>query len=216
MLKNPICRTCGNLRLPAGQCVVCSKKKLTSEERVARQKSPIPRIEREKKAREMAKIQKSYLKRRALIKTNTEAAKYRRGRLLLALSIDWLLEFPNCFVKLDGEWTLNPACKETLQVLLTAFEIILPETKCVFVKHRMSKLDAEADALRHALFKSMMRMAKDWLSYERSIDDALVSGSISPEAATLMLSDLHQQLLQRPRFSVSTNQPDPRQMTGEL
>jgi hypothetical protein len=170
---------------------------------VGRQKSPIAWIERQKKAMALAKIQRAQLRRRNQLKTATEAAKYRRGRLLLALAIDWLVEFQNCFVKQDGSWVALPAAAENLQVLLLAFEIILPETACIFKTHRMRTLEQEADALRHALFKCMLRTAKDWMHYEKTIGGALESGSISPEAATLMLSDLRRQLLERPRFSPS-------------
>ncbi len=219
-LKNPICKKCGNLKMPHGKCVACPR--LTRKQREAKQlekaRSSLPWIERERKARTLAKQEKKrlkeYLTKRATANESAQDLKYKRGRLLLSLVLGWLAMFLECFEKDEtGHWWLKPGVGEQLQTMLTAIEIILPETTAIFKNTPRSKRANEADALRHALFTCMLDCARGWLVTERRISVLLQSGSISPEVATRMLSDLHQQVRLRFRFYPSIEQTDPHQKT---
>lgn len=217
--KNPICKKCGELRLPSGSCPACTRlRKKTDEEKLAKVRSPIPWIERDKKARALAKIEKARLKRakehRANAREDAQEAKYKRGRLLLSLVLGWLAMFLELFEKDDtGHWWIKPGSGEQLQTMLTAMEIILPETTAIFKNRPRSKRENEADALRHSLFTCMLDCARGWQKTEKNISALLQSGSISPEVATQMLSDLHQQVRLRFRFYPSTEPLDPHQKT---
>lgn len=217
--KNPICKKCGNLKLPSGRCPACTRiRKKTDEEKLAKIRSPIPWMERQKKARALAKIEKARIKRakehRATANETTQEAKYKRGRLLLSLVLSWLAMFFELFEKDEtGHWWIKPGSGEQLQIMLSAIEIILPETTCIFKMKPRSKRENEADALRHSLFTCMLDCAKGWQQTERNISALLQSGSISPEVATQMLSDLHQQVRLRFRFYPSVEPLNPRQKT---
>lgn len=219
-LKNPICKKCGELRLPSGDCVRCQNnraKTLVERSLAKASRSPLPWIERDKKARILAKAEKRRAQRAARWvdkKKDAQGQKYRRGRLLLAIVLDWLAMFVDCFEKDEtGFYWFKPNVSEQLQTMLTMIEIILPETPAIFKFRPRSKEENEADALRHALFVCSLATAREWVKCERRINSLLQSGSISPEVATLMLSDLHQQVLQRFRFCPSKELLDPHQKT---
>jgi hypothetical protein len=218
MLKNPICKKCGELKMPSGGCTACLR--LTTKQRIdkalAKARSPIPWMDRQKKARVLAKDEKKRIKRARKIDRRKDAqeAKYRRGRLLLAIVLDWLRMFFECFEKDEtGAYWLKPGTGEQLQVMLIAIEILLPEFPAIFKFSARSEKENSADALRHSLFTCMLETARTWSGYERRIIALRQSGSISPEAETQMLSDLRQQVQQRFRFYPPKDLTSPHQKT---
>lgn len=218
-LKNPICKKCGELKFPNGDCARCQANRARTrvERSLAKARSPLPWIEREKKARILAREEKKRAKRAANWKDKIKSAqelKYKRGRLLLAIVLDWLAMFVDCFEKDEtGFYWLKPNVGEQLQTMLTMIEIILPETPAIFKFKARSKQENEADALRHALFVCSLATAREWVKCERKINSLLQSGSISPATASQMLSDLHQQVLQQFRFCPSKETLNPHQRT---
>lgn len=205
--------------MPMGNCPACERiRQATRVQRaVDRQRSPIAWMEAQKKARVLAREQKQKLKRALKQPSKGDAVqeqKYRRGQILLALVIDWIAMFIDCYEKDEtGRWWRKPGTDFQLQVMLTAMEIVLPESKQIFKKRRQTRKEREASSLRHAFFTAMLGTARGWHKTEWQINALLESGSISPEAARLLLADCHQQVLKRFDFYPSVTLPSPHQKT---